>query len=128
MTTRVKQKTWDDCTIAAVAMVTGLKYKIVHNAAKKSNYVRGSGVGISIGDVICNLNWDMEWKPGLIVQETAILVVASLNFENTLHAVVLKNGEILDPSNGEHVTYEHCEKTCKYTYYDFKPEPPHWIN
>jgi len=122
----VKQKTWDDCSVASIAMVTGLGYEAVHEAAKEAGYVRGSGEGVSIGDVICNLDWDMEWAAGFIDHELALLSVASLKFADRQHAVVLKAGKIFDPSKGEHVTYEHCVETCSYTYFRFKAEPPHW--
>lgn len=107
----IRQRTNDQCAIAAIAMATGLDYDYVLNMGLLTgNYTNGNGTHTasllnslsvpykSIYDHskrISNTHWaEMLWG------RRALLSVESINNEGGTHIVFWNYSEILDPQNG----------------------------
>ena len=113
----VEARSTNDCGICAVAMVAGLTWDEVYDAAEECGFILGSDEGSNIGEISMKLNLDFEWIESFNDIGPSIISIDSLTPSFTRHAVVYNKGRIFDCSPGEKASLDHVKKTAHYTYF-----------
>jgi hypothetical protein len=89
----IRQKSTNDCCIAALAMISGMKYKEAAKIIKPNSNI------FAISLALNNLNIDLIPKKPVDITTLGLLVVESEQ-KDCLHTIVKFNGKIYDPDKG----------------------------
>jgi hypothetical protein len=111
MTKLVRQKTQDQCSIAAITMATGMPYNEVLKYARKNESYR-DGIGSYPEQVFAAIGWrdetdykklykaqdiSVHYQLKMLWGRKAVLSVPSINHENGQHSIYWDGFELYDP-------------------------------
>lgn len=99
----IHQRYDNDCGVAAVAMVTGLYYGTVLNAAIEIGFVPDNGIGLDVCELLDRLGFSSRYSESSYGLEHCEPRIAIIKLDDRdgggVHALVVERGVVYDPDS-----------------------------